>query len=95
MKLVRPVAKLSLNEALKEPRAPFGAVEIEIGCELLRLLVEDVEPAVEIVDEEAASAGLVPHVILARELRARVGVGGVRGHRQRGVVLQLERQARR
>jgi hypothetical protein len=83
------------REALEEPGAPFCAVEVQIGGELFRLLVEDVEPSVEVVDEEAASAGFVSEVIHTRELCARVGVRVVGGDRQGGVVLQFQGEPRR
>ena len=58
---------------LREQARPAGeTVEVEILRERLRLLVEDVERSVEIVDEEAASARFVPQVVDAGELRARV-----------------------
>ena len=67
------------------PPAPLKSRYVVNG---LRLLVEDVERPVEIVDEEAAAARLVAQVVDARQLRARVVVRVVRGDRQRGVVLR-------
>ena len=65
--------EVALEGELREQARPSaGAVEIEVRRELLRLLVEDVERTVEVVDEEAPAAGLVAHEVDARELRARV-----------------------
>ena len=61
---MRPVAKLRSKVKRLEQARPSGeSVEIEIGRELLRLLVEDVERPVEIVDEEAPAARLVAQEI--------------------------------
>ena len=88
--------EVALEGELREQARPSAAaVEIQVGREGLRLLVEDVERPVEIVDEEAAAARLVAQEVDARELRARVVVRVVGGDRQRGIVLQLQRQPRR
>ena len=69
MKLVRPVARLRSNvNFLKRPGRLAEAVEIQIRRELFRLLVEDVERPVEIVDEESTAARLVAQEVHAREL---------------------------
>jgi hypothetical protein len=49
-----------------------SCVEVQVGRELFRLLVEDVERSVEVVDEEAAPARLVAKVnSLARAAQRR------------------------
>ena len=96
MKFVSPVAKFRSKVNFgNSPGRPAGAVEVEVLRERLRLLVENVERPVEVVHEEPAAARLVAQVVDPRELRARVVVGVVRRDRQRGVVLQLQRQPRR
>ena len=80
-----------LREQARPLREP---VEVEILRERLRLLVEDVQRSVEIVHEEAAATRFVPQVVDAGELCACVLVGVVRRDRQRGVVLEFQRQPR-
>ena len=82
------------RESLEEPRPSFRAVEVEVGRELFRLLVEDVETPVEVVDEKAASTRLISKVVHSGELRTRVGVRVVRGNRKRGIILQFQHQPR-
>ena len=70
--------EVALEGQLLEQAGPAGeTVEIEIGRELLGLLVEDVERPVEVVHEEAAAARFLPQEIhprqqTAREVAARV-----------------------
>ena len=58
----------------------------------LRLLVEDVERAVEVVDEEPPAARLVAQEVDPGELSARVLAVELAGDRHLHVVLELERQ---
>ena len=88
-----PVAKLRRNVSLaKRPGRPSRAVEIEIRRERLRLLVEDVERPVQVVDEEAAAARLVAQEVDAGQLAARVLAIEVTRDRQLRVVGELQRR---
>ena len=91
---MRPVAKLrsKVNFGNRPGRAA-EPVEIEVDGELLRLLVEDVERAVEIVDEEAPAAGLLAHEVDPGQLPSRVLPVQLARDRQLRVVLELERQS--
>ena len=95
MTLVSPVAKFRayVNFGNRPGRAA-ETIEVEILRERFRLLVEDVERSVEIVDEETAAARFIPQVVDAGELCACVLVRVVRRDRQRGVVLEFQRQPR-
>jgi hypothetical protein len=76
----QPGGKVSLErEFRKQPRPTACAVEVEIRRDGPRLLVEDVKRPVEVIDEEAAAARLVPQVVDTGELGARVVVRIVRG----------------
>ena len=95
MTLVSPVAKLRAYVNFGKQARPAGeTVEVEILRERFRLLVEDVQRPVEVVDEEAAAARFVPQVIDSSQLRARVRVRVVGRDRQRGIVLELQHQPR-
>ena len=80
------------GELRKKAGPPAEPVEIEIGGELLRLLVEDVERAVEIVDEEAPAAGLLAHEVDPGQLPSRVLPVQLARDRQLCIVFELERQ---
>ena len=73
MTLVSPVAKLRAKVNFgNRPGRAGEPVEVEILRERLRLLVEDVQRPVEIVDEEAPAAGFVAQIVDPGELRPRV-----------------------
>ncbi len=53
LKMRQPVSVPGFKyQAVKNARAPVAAVEVEIGRELLRLFVEDVQRAVQIAHEQ-------------------------------------------
>ena len=83
------------REFLEEARPPAGAVEIEVRRERLRLLVQDVERAVEVVHEESPAARLVPQKVHPGQQSPRVLPIEIAGDRHLHVVFQLERQLRR
>src|SRR5439155_27335893 len=85
------------REHVKEPLAPVAAVEVEVCGEFLCRLVEDIERAVQIVDEETIRAsGFLAQGVLAREHAVGLSLAfELAGDRHRDVVLQLERQVRR
>ena len=82
------------REFPEEPRAPAGAVEVQVGRERLRLLVDDVERAVEVVDEEAAAPRLVAQEVHPGQLPPRVLPIELAGNGHRRKVCQFERQTR-
>ena len=83
-----------VRELREQPGAAVEAIEVEILGERFRLLVEDVERSVQVVDEETAAARFVPQVVDSGELCPCVLVRVVRRDRQRGIVLEFQRQAR-
>ena len=90
-----PGGEVALEGELREQAGPRAEpVEVEIDGELLRLLVEDVERAVEIVDEEAAAAGLVAHEVDPGQLPSRVLPVQLARDRQLRVGFELEGQSR-
>ena len=60
------------REPLVQPGTPAEAIEVQVRRELLCRLVEDVERAVEVVEEEAPAARLLAHEVDPRELGAGV-----------------------
>ena len=80
------------GELREQARPPAEPVEVQVDRELLRLLVEDVERAVEIVDEEAPAARLFAHEVDSGQLPHRVLAVELTGDRQLRVVLHLEAQ---
>ena len=106
---VRPVVGIELDahqsagetgverELVEDARAAGAAVEIKIGREGARRFVEDVQRAVEIVDEESIrSARLLLQRVDAREHAVSLALAVEKpGDRHRGIVLELERDRRR
>ncbi len=86
-------SEIALEREFHEQAGPSaGAVEVEIGRERLRLLVDDVERAVEVVHEESAAARLVPQEVDPGQLSPRVLPIELAGDRHRRVVFQFEGQ---
>ena len=85
--------EVALERELREQARPAAEpVEIQVDGRLLRLLVEDVERAVEVVDEEAPAARLVAKEVDPGQLPSRVLAVQLAGDRQLRVVLHLESQ---
>ncbi len=83
-----------VRELREQARSAGETVEVEILGERFRLLVEDVERPVEVVDEETPSARFIPQVVDSSQLRPRVRVGVVGRDRQRRIVLEFQHQLR-
>ena len=85
-----------VREAVEQSGATFAAVEIEIDRELLRRFVEDVQRAVEIVNEEPVrAAGLLAQSVRARQHPVRLAFAvELSRDRQFQIVLHLEHQRR-
>jgi hypothetical protein len=82
------------RELAKEPRASAGAVEVQVGREGLRLLVDDVERTVEVVDEESPASRLVAQEVDPGQLSSGVLPVKLAGDGQRREIGQIERQPR-
>ena len=80
------------RESLKQTGPAADAVEVEVSRERFRLLVDDVERPVEVVDEGSPAARLVPHEVHPGQLSPRVLPIELAGDRHLRVILQLERQ---
>ena len=80
------------REPLVHARTPLEAVEVQVRRELLCRLVEDVERAVEVVEEEAPAARLLAHEVDPCELGAGVVARGLRSDRHPHVLGEFQRR---
>ena len=96
LKADEPVGVAGLERKLVEEAGPVAAaVEVQIRRERLGLLVEDVQRAVQVVDEESPRAArLLPQHVDAGERPEVAGAGRRSGHRRGRVVLDVQDERR-
>ena len=85
-----------VGELVKQTGVALAPVEVEIGRELSRRLVDDVHRAVDVVDEQPVRAArfLAQRVHARQHAVALTGAIELAGDRQLDVVLDLERERR-